>query len=112
MKKTKLSKEEKALLDSVESGKFQSTLSEARRKELEAVANNTFKKDKRISIRLSNRDLLTRRGRWKSLVVRVVNLDSLVDNLAEFSKYRLFIVAVTSAENQSRRTADVALVIF
>ena len=99
MRKTKLSKEEKAILDSVESGRFQSTLNEARRKELEAVANNTFKKDKRINIRLSNRDLLTRRGRWKSLVVRVINLGGLLDNLAEFSKYGEFVVAVTSAKN-------------
>ena len=63
MKKTKLSQEEKALLDSVESGNFQSTLNEARRKELEAVANNTFKKDKRINIRLSNRDLMAVQSR-------------------------------------------------
>ncbi len=54
MSKAKLSKEEKELLDAVESGKFESTLTEARRKELEAVATNTFRKDKRINIRLSN----------------------------------------------------------
>ena len=63
MKKTQLSKEEKALLDSVESGNFQSTLNEARRKDLEGVANNTFKKDKRINIRLSNRDLMAVQSR-------------------------------------------------
>jgi len=45
MSKVKLSKDEKELLDSVESGKFDSTLTEARRKELEATATNTFKKD-------------------------------------------------------------------
>lgn len=63
MSKTKLSKEEKELLDSVESGKFESTLTEVRRKELEAVANNTFRKDKRINIRLSNRDLIAVQSR-------------------------------------------------
>ena len=57
MSKVKLSKDEKELLDSVESGKFESTLTEARRKELEAAATNTFKKDKRINIRLSSHDL-------------------------------------------------------
>ncbi len=63
MSKAKLSKEEKELLDSVESGKFESTLTEARRKELEVVATNTFRKDKRINIRLSNRDLIAVQSR-------------------------------------------------
>lgn len=63
MSKVKLSKEEKQLLDSVESGEFKSVLTEARRKELEAVAVNTFKKDKRINIRISNRDLIAVQSR-------------------------------------------------
>lgn len=45
MSKDKLSKEEKALLDAVEAGEFESVLTESRKKELEAIANNTFKKD-------------------------------------------------------------------
>ncbi len=57
MSKVTLSKEEKALLKAVEAGEFESVLTEARKKELEAIANNTFKKDKRINIRISNRDL-------------------------------------------------------
>jgi predicted DNA binding CopG/RHH family protein len=63
MSKLKLSKEEKELLDSVESGDFESTLTEVRRKELEAAAANTFKKDKRINIRISNRDLIAVQSR-------------------------------------------------
>jgi len=63
MSKVKLSKEEKALLDAVESGEYVSTLTEARKKELEAVATNTFKKDKRINIRISNRDLIAVQSR-------------------------------------------------
>ena len=63
MSKVKLSKEEKQLLDSVESGEFQSVLTDARRKELEAAAVNTFKKDKRINIRISNRDLMAVQSR-------------------------------------------------
>jgi predicted DNA binding CopG/RHH family protein len=63
MSKVKLSKDEKELLDSLESGKFESTLTAARRKELEAAATNTFKKDKRINIRLSNRDLIAVQSR-------------------------------------------------
>ena len=45
MIKVKLSKDEKELLDSVESGKFESTLTEARRKELEAAATDTIMTD-------------------------------------------------------------------
>lgn len=58
MNKEKLSQEEKVLLDAVESGEYESTLTELRKKELEAAANLTFKKDKRINIRISNRDLV------------------------------------------------------
>lgn len=63
MSKVKLSKEEKELLDSVESGNFESTLTDVRRKELETAAANTFKKDKRINIRISNRDLVAVQSR-------------------------------------------------
>ena len=57
MSKVKLSKEEKALLEAVEAGEFESVLTEARKNELKDIAGNTFKKDKRINIRISNRDL-------------------------------------------------------
>ena len=69
MSKVRLSKDEKKLLDSVESGKFESTLTKARRKELEAAATNTFKKDKRINIRLSNRDLIAVQSRASEEVI-------------------------------------------
>lgn len=57
MSKSTLSKEEQKLLHAVEAGEFESVLTESRRKELEGMAGNTFKKDKRINIRISNRDL-------------------------------------------------------
>ena len=57
MSKTNLSIEEQKLLESVEAGNFESVLTETRRKELESIASNTFKKDKRINIRISNKDL-------------------------------------------------------
>lgn len=57
MSKFNLSQEEKDLLDAVEAGEFESVLTMSRRKELEAIASHTFKKDKRINIRISNRDL-------------------------------------------------------
>ena len=50
MNKFKLSKEEKKLLEAVEDGEFESVLTTSRREALEAIASNTFKKDKRINI--------------------------------------------------------------
>jgi len=57
MSKSKLSREEQELLDTIEAGEYESVLTDTRKKELEAIADNTFKKDKRINIRISNRDL-------------------------------------------------------
>jgi len=53
----KLSKEEKQLLKTVESGEFVSVLTEKRKAELVTAAKDTVRKDKRINIRISNRDL-------------------------------------------------------
>ena len=57
MKKTQLDKEEQALLAAFESGEFQSELTPSRKKFVEESAAQTFKKDKRINIRISGRDL-------------------------------------------------------
>ena len=57
MKANKLDKEEKDILDSFDEGEFESSLSEERREALRHIAEGTFKKDKRINIRLSGRDL-------------------------------------------------------
>lgn len=57
MKSVKLSKEEAQLLKAVEAGKFESVLTEKRRSELVSAAKDTVRKDKRINIRISNRDL-------------------------------------------------------
>ena len=57
MKKHTLDQDEQVLLDAVEAEEFESTLTPARKAELEATATDTFKKDKRINIRISNRDL-------------------------------------------------------
>ena len=53
-----LLKDEQELLDSLESGEYESVLTESRKKELQEAARLTFKKDKRINIRISNRDLV------------------------------------------------------
>ena len=57
MKDLKLSSEEQILVEALEAGEFQSKLSAERLADLEQTAENTFKKDKRINIRISSRDL-------------------------------------------------------
>ena len=57
MSNPKLSKEEKEILKDFEAGEFKSILSSKRKKMLQASAEETFKKDKRINIRISSRDL-------------------------------------------------------
>lgn len=53
----KLSNEEKEILEAFEAGEFKSVLTPKRKKYLQAVAEEMFKKDKRINIRISSRDL-------------------------------------------------------
>jgi predicted DNA binding CopG/RHH family protein len=57
--KTKLSKEEKEILDSFEKDEWTPVANLAeRKKELMAYARNTLRKDKKLNIRISERDLL------------------------------------------------------
>lgn len=57
--KTKLTKEEKEILDSFEKGEWVPVTNlTKRKKELKAYARNTLRKDKRLNIRISERDLL------------------------------------------------------
>jgi len=58
MKKLKLDKEEQEILDAFDAGEFQSDMSDSRKEFIEASAAQTFKKDKRINIRISGRDLV------------------------------------------------------
>ncbi|MDZ7752011.1 MAG: CopG family antitoxin [Gammaproteobacteria bacterium] len=57
MAKVKLDPEEQELLEAYESGEFESDLGTERREDLARVAEESFKKDKRINIRISSRDL-------------------------------------------------------
>jgi len=57
MSDLKLSKEEKEILKDFEAGALKSVLTPRRKKMLQAAAKETFKKDKRINIRISSRDL-------------------------------------------------------
>jgi len=55
---TKLDKEEKDLLESFESGEWESVPDlEKRRLELQGYAGETLRKDKRVNIRITGRDL-------------------------------------------------------
>lgn len=57
MKKFKLDEDEQALLEAFEAGKFESTLTPERKVLIAKSAAATFKKDKRINIRITSRDL-------------------------------------------------------
>jgi len=57
MSKSNLKKDEKEILKGFESGEFKSKLSSKRKEFLKSAAEETFKKDKRINIRISSRDL-------------------------------------------------------
>ncbi len=57
MKKVKLDEEEQAILDAYESGGFEPVMTNERKQSIEQTAAATFKKDKRINIRLPRRAL-------------------------------------------------------
>ncbi len=57
MSKAKLETEEKEILRDFKAGEFKSILTPERKKQLARAAEETFKKDKRINIRLSSSDL-------------------------------------------------------
>lgn len=57
MGKTKLDQEEQELLDGYEADEFESDLNDERREHIAKAAENSFRKDKRINIRISSRDL-------------------------------------------------------
>ena len=57
MKNKKLNPEDQEMLDAFESGELKSDLRDDRRTQLAKLAEETIKKDKRINIRISSRDL-------------------------------------------------------
>jgi predicted DNA binding CopG/RHH family protein len=58
MRKVELNPEEQEILDDFEAGKFKSVMTPAFKKAAQSAAEETLKKDKRINIRISSRDLL------------------------------------------------------
>ena len=80
MIKVKLDQEEQELLDAFEAGEFESVLTDERKSLLAQSAEDTFKKDKRINIRISSRDLTALQRRaleeglpYQSLVASVLH---------------------------------------
>jgi predicted DNA binding CopG/RHH family protein len=80
MSKMKLEQEEQELLDAFEAGEFESVLTEERKNLLSQSAEASFKKDKRINIRISSRDLAALQRRaleeglpYQSLVASVLH---------------------------------------
>lgn len=59
MKSIKLDQDEEDILEAFEAGEFQSKLTPSRKEMIEKSASETFKKDKRINIRISSRDLIS-----------------------------------------------------
>jgi predicted DNA binding CopG/RHH family protein len=57
MSNKKLNREEQELLKAFEAGEFESVLEDERRTQLAKFAEETIRKDKRINIRISSRDL-------------------------------------------------------
>ncbi len=57
MNSLKLDQEEQALLNAFEADEFESVLTEDRKSNLVKSAEAVFKKDKRLNIRISSRDL-------------------------------------------------------
>lgn len=58
MRKVKLNPEEQEILDDFEAGEFKSVMNLTFKKVAQSAAEETLKKDKRINIRISSRDLL------------------------------------------------------
>ncbi|MGR8980848.1 MAG: CopG family antitoxin [Gammaproteobacteria bacterium] len=80
MSKVKLDKEEQELLDAFEAGEFESVLKVERKNLLAQSAEDASKKDKRINIRISSRDLAALQRRaleeglpYQSLVASVLH---------------------------------------
>lgn len=57
MRNKKLNPEDQELLEEFEAGEFKSDLKDERRTQLAKLAEETIRKDKRINIRISSRDL-------------------------------------------------------
>lgn len=57
MSSKKMNREDQELLEEFEAGEFRSDLKDDRRNQLAQLAEATIRKDKRINIRISSRDL-------------------------------------------------------
>lgn len=58
MREVKLNPEEQEILDDFEAGEYKSVMTTVLKQTVQSAAEDTLKKDKRINIRISSRDLL------------------------------------------------------
>ena len=76
MSDPKLSNEEKQILEDFEAGEFKSILTPKRKKMLQAAAEETFKKDKRINIRILLVPTLPRGNAYRLFCKRPIDPES------------------------------------
>ena len=101
MNKMKLDSEEQELLDAFDAGEFQSDLTSSRRETIEKSASETFKKDKRINIRISGRDLAALQSRaleeglpYQTLIASILH---------KYASGSLYDVTANTRLNQAKR---------
>jgi predicted DNA binding CopG/RHH family protein len=99
MKNFQLDPEEKELLAAFEAGEFESVLTPERREFIEQSAAETFKKDKRINVRISSRDLeaLQRRAFAEGIPYQTL-VTSILHKYVSGSLYDVTANKATSAE--------------
>jgi len=100
MNKMRLDSEEQELLDAFDAGEFQSELTASRREFIEKTASETFKKDKRINIRISGRDLAALQSRaleeglpYQTLIASILH---------KYASGSLYDVTVNNRMNQAK----------
>ena len=103
MKEIKLDKEEQEILDAYESGELQSVMTKERKKFIEQSAESTFKKDKRINIRLSSRDLsaIQRRALEEGIPYQTL-VSSILHKFVSGSLYDVTANKVNSSDPKTR----------
>ncbi len=100
MKKATLNSEEKEILRDFEAGAFESVLTPARKEQLADAAKETFKKDRRINIRISSRDLESIQRRALEAGIPYQTLVSSV--LHKYVSGGLYDIAANKAINTNR----------
>jgi len=104
MNEYKLGEEEQEILDTFEVGELRSVLTPKRKKYLRTVAEETFKKDKRINIRISNRDLalLQRRALEEGIPYQTL-VSSVLHKYVSGGLHDVMVTRCSSGREKTRR---------